>query len=64
MAFAKIECGLGKLLWSKIKSMINEIIIYQESECLVYSNTQTKIESDGEVDLSVAICIRKLLKEK
>ena len=63
VAFAKIECGLDKLQWSRVKSMINEIIIDQIIECLVYSSTQTKSESDGDVDLSVASRIRKLQRQ-
>ena len=32
LAFAKIECGLNKLQWSRVNSMINEIIIDQGVE--------------------------------
>ena len=50
IAFPKYECGLDKLQWCKVKTIINEVLINAGINCTVYLKTHKRDES--EVDLS------------
>ena len=61
IAFPKYECGLDKLQWCKVKTIINEVLINAGINCTVYLKTHKRDES--EVDLSVTSKIKKLQRQ-
>ena len=61
IAFPKYECGLDKLQWCKVKTIINEVLINAGIHCTVYLKTHKRDES--EVDLSVTSNMKKLQRQ-
>ena len=62
VAFAKYGCGLDKLDWNKVKSIINKRVIGQNIQCTVYLNSEV-VNNLNEVDLSLDTKLKQLQKK-